>query len=80
MRTCPIKDMGHLLPIAHLLKRHLLHRCSSNDHTIVIVPLNRLKVLIKLSHVLHGRVLRCVPLDLHEIKLHLQRGIAQESH
>ena len=68
--------MGHLLPIADLLEGHLLHRSSRHDHAVVIVTLDHLKVLIELAHVLNGGILRRMPLNLHEIKLHLQRGIA----
>ena len=75
MRTCPIEDLRHLAPIVHLLERHLLNRSARDDHAIVIVLLDRLKILVELLHVFNGGVFRRMSLDLHEVQLDLQRGV-----
>ena len=34
MLLSPIHDLSQLIPVIHFLKRHLLHRCSCDDHSI----------------------------------------------
>lgn len=80
MRTGPIEYPRDLLPITHLLKRHLFHGSARHDHPVVAIIRHLIEILIKFPHMLDGRILRRMSLDFHEIKLHLQGGITEETH
>jgi len=79
VRTGPIEYLRDLLPITNFLERHLLHGSARHDHPVVEIIRHLIEILIKFLHMLDGRILRRMSLDLHEIKFHLQGCITEEA-
>ena len=71
--SCPLEYLGHLFPIAHLLKVEMLYRCTRDDESIILMLAHLLKVGIEGLHMLYRRILRRMALHLHEAQLYLQR-------
>ena len=71
--ACPIENLGHLFPIAHLLEIHMLHGGTGNDEAVILVMTHLLKVGVEGLHVLYRCILRGMALYLHETQLDLQR-------
>ena len=78
--ACPIEDLGHLVPIAHLLEVEVLDRCTGDDEAVVLMVAHLLEIGVEGLHMLYGRILRGVALDLHEAQLNLQRRVGEQAH
>ena len=79
MRARPREDFGNLSPVADLLVLQLLDRSTRNNHAVVLLIAHLLEVTIEHHHVLDGRILGRMTLQLHEAHLQLQRGVRQET-
>ena len=75
MRTCPIKNFRNLIPISHFLEIHLFHRCSRNNHTIILLMTHLVEIRIERLHVFYRCILGGMTFDLHKRDLHLKRSI-----
>ena len=78
--ACPLEDLLHLIPVAHLLEVQMLHWSSRNDEAIVPVVAHLLEVGIERLHVFQGRILRDMVLHLHEAQFDLQRRVGEQTH
>ncbi len=75
----PIEDAVDFPPIVYILIGNGLNGGSGDDHAIELMLHQQLRILVEHHHVLHGGILRRMALELHEIDLHLQRGVGQQT-
>ena len=68
----------HLVPIGNLLEVKRLHGSSGDNHAVELLVLHHFKVAVEHHHVLNGRVLGRMALELHETHFNLQRGVRQQ--
>ena len=73
----PIQDLAQFVPVIHLVKIHLFHRGTGDDHAVVVVVPNFGKLLIESIQVLLGGIFGGVGHGLQKIHLDLQRGIGK---
>ena len=78
--ACPGKDVGELVPVGHGLVVKMFHWCARDNHAIELLVTQKLEVLVEGTHVLHGRVLRGVTLDLHQREVQLQGRVGKHTH
>ena len=79
MRPCPAEDVGHFVPVVYLLEVEMLDGRSGDDHAVELLVAHRLEVAIESLHVLDGRVLARMRLDLHEVYFELQRAVGEQA-
>ena len=48
----PLHDLAKLIPVVHILKFQLFHRCAGNDHAVKFPVLQLIEALIKGQHML----------------------------
>ena len=75
----PLEDLTQLVPVVHVFKVHLFHRRACDDHAVVFLVLDLVKRLIKMQHVLGGRVFAFVRSRLQQLNIHLQGRITQQA-
>ena len=75
----PLHDPAELIPVFHLLKVQLLHRRAGDDHAVEIAVLYVLKIRVELEHVFLRGVFAHIGAGLHELQLHLQGRVAQQT-
>ena len=75
----PLHDPAQLRPVVHRFKLHQLHRCAGDDHAVEFAILQLIEGLVEGQKMLRGHILGLVGGHLHELQMHLQRGVAQES-
>ena len=56
MSTRPIKNSSNLIPIIHILIRHLLYRSSRNNHPVIFLVAHQIKVMIECFHMFYRRI------------------------
>ena len=79
MLLSPIHDLSQLIPVIHFLKRHLLHRCSCDDHSIKFTFLYIGECFIKLVQMAERCILGFMALHSHKCHIHLQRCIGKRT-
>ena len=75
----PIQDGLELVPIVHLFERQVLHRRTGDHESVVIVVAERVKRLVELDQMVGADVGGLVRGGLHEVDLHLQRGLGDQA-
>ena len=75
----PIENLHDFVPVGHLLVVEVLDRCSSDDHTVIPLLLDCLKVLVEGHHMLYGCVLGGMALDLQQIHFDLQGRVGEQT-
>ena len=71
MCTCPVEDILNLVPIAHILKFEMLHRCTRNNHSVELFIPHTFEIAIKRLHMFDRRILRSMTFQFHEADLNL---------
>ena len=79
MRPGPVQDRLELVPIVHLLERQMLHRRAGDHESVVVVVAERVKRLVELDQMVGADVGGLVRGGLHEVDLHLQRGLGDQA-
>ena len=75
----PLHNLAQLIPIIDFLKGQKLHRCASNNHSIVAFALHLIEGLIKGIQMGLGRVLRNMSGGLKKLDIYLQGAVAQQA-
>ena len=79
MGLAPLHDFAQFLPVVHVLKRHLLHRRTGDDHAVKFPVFQLLKALVKGQKMLLGHILGLVGRGMHQLQIYLKGSIAQKT-
>ena len=79
MSFAPFHDFAKLGPVVDFFKRHCLDRCACDYHSVEALVFNIIEAFVKFEQVFLRGVLRCVGSGLHELDIHLKRGVAYKT-
>ena len=77
MGLAPLHNLSQLLPVIHLLKGQVFHRCAGDDHAVEFPILQLIEGLVEGQQMLLRRILGSVAGHHHQLQMHLQGGVAQ---
>ena len=79
MGTGPGKDIGNLIPVAHLLVLELFDGSPGDDHAIELLGTHLLELTVEHHHVLNGCILGSMALELHKTDVELKGGVGEQT-
>ncbi len=77
--STPFKNAAQLVPIVNLFKLHIFNGSTCNHHAVKAFALYIFKDLVKLEHMLFGNIFRFMRSGLEQLRLDLNRRIAQQT-
>ena len=73
----PFHDLAELIPVVHVGEIQILHRCSGDDHAVILLILDLMEGRIKGRQVLGVSILGNVAQGVEQFYLDLERRVGE---
>lgn len=73
----PFHDLAELIPVVHVGEIQILHRCSGDDHAVILLILDLMEGRIKGRQVLGVSILGNVAQGVEQLYLDLERRVGE---
>ncbi len=75
----PVENGRNFAPVIYFLERHLLHRCTGNDHSVVITFFDFVESFVKRRKMLDRCIFRAMRFHMQKVNFNLQWRVRKQA-